>query len=97
MKEGEPTKGRPIKRTASVKEISAESLAESDGRCYETDSATPVSSLAASIPDDSVTSGLTSHSSSVPTITLIHAGQDLSQSIRDLKVQSCRGLQMLDG
>lgn len=44
----------------------------------------------ASIPDDSISFTLTCLSSSVPTITLIHSGCRLSQSIWNLKAWSCK-------
>lgn len=93
MKKGEPIKDRPIKQMTSEKEITDESLAESDGQGCGTQLVTPLQLFplfTASIPDDSISFPLTYLSSSIPTTTLIHSGLCLSQFICDFKVQSCK-------
>lgn len=93
MKKMEPIKERPIKQMTSKKEITAESLAESDGQGCGTQLVTPLQLsplFTASIPDDSISFLLTYLSSSAPTTTLIHSERRLSQSICDFKVQSCK-------
>lgn len=93
MKKGELIKERPIRKMTRKKEITAESLAESDGQGCGTQLVTPLQRFplfTASIPDDSISFPLTYLSSSVPTTTLIHSVCRLSQSICDFKVQSCK-------
>lgn len=95
MKKGEPIKERRIKQMTSKKEISAESLAESDGQGCGSQLVTPLQLFplfTASIPDDSISFPLTYLSSPAPTTTLIHSGRHLSQSICDFKVQSWKVL-----